>query len=226
MNKEELSLLVKRITQEVLYRINQAKPVDETVKGTLVLVSTYIPSPKTALNRVKEIYGEDAIEFVNFGTDFTPLFENADRYNGENADDILKKAAEAANIVLITPKISLLEKIAKGDDSGFLEHVIIRSLLWGRNTGIMLDFVPPQFKRNTFFEKILDVLNTLTDMGIRTFSYTVSSPAGQRALTLVTEQDVMDAYRAKQDSVLAASGAIVTPAAKDKANELGVNINY
>lgn len=226
MNKEELSLLIKRITQEVLYRIEQAKPVDETVKGTLVLVSSYVPSPKTALARIKEIYGSDGIEFINFGTDFTPLFEKAGHYNGQNADEILKKAAEAKNIVLITPKISLLDRIGKGEDEGFLEHLIIRSLLWGRNTGIMLDFQPPHFKRNTFFEKVLDVLETLTDMGIRTFSYAVSTPGGERALTLVTEQDVMDAYRNKHSEVLAASGAIVTPAAKDKAKELDIEINY
>lgn len=200
--------------------------MDETVKGTLVLVSSYVPSPKTALNRIKEIYGNDGIEFINCGTDFTPIFEKAGHYNGQNADEIFKKAAQAANIVIITPKISLLDRIAKGDDEGFLEYLVIRSLLWGRKTGILLDFQPPHFKRNTFFEKVNDVLEALTDMGIRTFSYAVSTPEGDSALTLVTEQDVMDAYINKLNEIRAASGAIVTPAAKDKAKELGIDINY
>jgi len=226
VEKEELGALVKRITQEVLLRLEQAKPVDETVKGTVVLVSSYVPSPKSALSRIKEVYGSEGVEFINFGTDFTPIFEKAMHATEENRDEVLAKVAEAANIVLITPKISVLSTIAEGNDEGFLEHLMIRSLLWGRNVGILLDFRPPRFKRNTFFEKVVTVTETLTDMGIRIMSYKCSTEKGANALTLVTEQDVMDAFRKKEKDILAASGAIVTPSAKDKAKELGININY
>lgn len=226
MERDELNALIKRITREVLFRLEQAQPQDETVRGTVVLVSSYVPSPRSALSRIKEIYGESDIEFINFGTDFTPLFEKATHATEENRDEVVAKIAEAANVVLITPKISVLSIIADGDDEGFLEHLMIRALLWGRNVGILLDFQPPRFKRNTFFEKVVTVTETLTDMGIRIMSYKCATEKGGRALTLVTEADVMDAFRKKEKELFAASGAIVTPSAKDKARELGIIINY
>ncbi len=218
--------LVKRITQEVLYRIEQAQVRDETVQGTVVLVSSYVPSPKSALARIKEVYGSDNVEFLNFGTEFTPLFEKAVNADEQPRDEIIEKVASAANVVIVTPRINLLAGIAEGEDDGLVEFLAMRALLWGRNVNVLLDFQPPRFKRNTFFEKVVTVVNTLEDMGIKIMSYKCAAPEGTDALGLVTEQDVMNAFAGKKKMIRAAAGAIVTPSARDKAKELNITINY
>ena len=52
MSREELNALINRITQEVLYRLKELEPADENVSGTVVIVSSFIPSPKTALETI------------------------------------------------------------------------------------------------------------------------------------------------------------------------------
>lgn len=226
MDEKEMQVLVKRITQEVLHRLRQSAPRDEDVSGTVALVSSFVPSKKSALKKLKEVYGAQPIDFITFGTQFTPLADRSTDGNSEDKDIVLEKVAGAANIVIVTPKISVLKNIAEGNDEGFVEHLAIRSLLWGRNVSILLDFAPPRFKRNTFLETVVTVIGTLEEMGMKILDYKCAAEKSQEGLALVTEQDILDAYKNGQKAVNCMGGALVTPLAADKAKELGVKINY
>lgn len=225
MNKEELSALINRITEEVLYRLRELEPADENVSGTVVIVSSFIPSPKTALETVHARYGKDA-QFITFGTSFTPIGSRVVNADEQEKESILEQVAGSANVVLMTPKVGLLSNIAQGNDEGFIEHLIMRSLLWGRKVSVLLDFKPPRFKRNTFYEKIVTVIETLSDMGMEILSYQCAVAKDGERLTLVTENEVVAAYKTKEKQVLCAPRAIITPSARDKAKELGVDLNY
>ena len=63
---------------------------------------------------------------------------------------------------------------------------------------MLLDFKPPRFKRNTFFEKIVTVIETLGDMGVEVLSYQCSVAKDGERLTLVTENEVVAAYKTKE----------------------------
>ncbi len=224
MNSTELNALINRITEEVLYRLKEMEPADENVSGTVVIVSSFIPSPKTALMTIDEKYGKET-EFITFGTAFTPVGRRCTSADEHEMDSILEKVAGSANVVLMTPKVGLLEKIATGNDEGFIEHLVMRALLWGRKVSLLLDFKPPRFKRNTFYEKIVTVIETLDEMGMEILNYQCALAKDGDKLTLVTEQDIVMAYKAKAQEVRCAANAIITPSAKDKAKELGIIIN-
>ncbi|GHS92606.1 hypothetical protein AGMMS50276_00880 [Synergistales bacterium] len=224
MDEKQHKLLIDRIVQEVLHRIKMAKTADECVSGTVVLMTSHVPSPKSALSKLRQSFGKDML-FLNLGIKNPFSFEKVVESGADGDDNVASAVAGAANVVLLTPKIGLLESIAKGLDDDFVPHLVIRSLLWRRNVSVVLDFEPPRFKRNTFYEKLVDVLGTLRDMGANLLTYKCATQKDMEGLTLVTEADVMDAWKNKRLEIRCAIGAIVTPSARDKSKELGIRIN-
>jgi hypothetical protein len=61
-------------------------------------------------------------------------------------------------------------------------------------------------------------------MGIRILTYKCAQK-GAEGLPLVTEADVIEAWRNRKTEIRRARGAIVTPAARDKSGELGIRID-
>ncbi len=218
--------LVRSIVDKVLNRIERERPRDEHVVGTLALFTTYVPSPKTANETLVALYGEDIECALSEDADFEPFgFESMHIEDKEDERLLLQKAASKGRIVLVTPKINLLKRIADGDDDGFIEHVMLRSLLWGRKVCILLDFDTPKFKRGTFFEKIGSVIDSLTSMGIQVAQYHCAGEKEVATLTLVTENEIEQARRQGKHSVACASGAIITPLARERATELNISID-
>ncbi len=218
--------LVRSIVDSVLNRIEREMPRDEHVMGTLALFTTYVPSPKTANEKLVVLYGEDIECAMSEEADFEPFGFESMRIE-DKADEklLLQKAASKGRIVLVTPKINLLQRIADGDDEGFIEHVVLRSLLWGRKVCILLDFDTPKFKRGTFFEKIASIIDSLTSMGIQVAQYNCAGEKETAVLTLVTENEIEQARKAGKHSVLCAAGAIITPLARERAAELNITID-
>lgn len=227
MNEFDLKDLIAKIAKEVMNRVEYAAMEDEDVEGTVAVFTTFVPSKKACAEALKEHFGVgiDAaliggVEFDMAG--FFPMEVNDE----DDMQALMEKLAGAENVVLVTPKLSLLYKLAEGDDSGFVEQTILRPLLWGRNVTILLDFKTPKFKRATFFAKVVDAIDVLTNMGVRILSYNPASvKAEEERLTLVTETQIMDAAQAGKTSVLCERDAIVTPLARDKAGELGISID-
>jgi hypothetical protein len=216
-------LLIDRIAQEVLSRLSALEARDENVSGTVVLLTSQIPSPASAMSKLKESFGGDLL-FINFGVKIPFGLPNVMDAGKEPEESVTDAVASAAGVVLLAPRIGLLDRIARGDDGDFVPHGVIRSLVWGRNVSLLLDFEPPRFRRNTFFEKLVDTLATLQDMGVKLLTYKCAQK-GAEGLCLVTEADVTEAWRNHRTEIRRAPGAIITPAAKDKARELGIRLN-
>lgn len=221
-----LDALINDIVDRVLNKIERDMPADETVQGTLAIFTSYVPSAKSAVRTLAEKYGED-VECALFGeAEFEPFgFSSVKVCDGIAQNQLMQRAAGKGRIVLVTPKISLLEKIAQGNDDGFVEHVFLRSLLWGRKACILLDFIKPKFKRGTFYEKTADIIDCLASMGVEISSYTCSGEKFVNAYSLVTENDVIDAGKRGETGILLAEGAIVTPLAAEKARELNIRLD-
>lgn len=224
MDEKLRQTIINRIVAEVLHRIGQQAPKDEEVFGTVVLVTSFVPSKKSALDALRRNF-MGQMEFIRFGVEFEPIKEKTYDIEESGEPFVLDKVASAADLVLLTPKIGLMERIAMGEDEGFIEHLLTRSLLWGRRVTMLLDFTPPRFKRNTFFEKIATTIAALEDMGVRIVSYRCATQKDIRGLGLVTEQEVLAAHKQNKKELFCMAGALVTPLAKDKAKELGIAIH-
>ncbi|GHU67286.1 hypothetical protein AGMMS49983_18240 [Clostridia bacterium] len=224
-SKELQNLLVDRIVREVLYRISAAEPKTLPANGTAVIVSSFVPSFDRVQESVRANFGTDDVYYFKCNdAEVSSKLERVTDVNEVGTEKVLSIISGMKNVVLLTPKIKLLENIAEGNDTEFVEFLITRSLLWEKNVCLLLDFEPPDFKRNTFYEKIVTSLQTLTDIGIKTITYRCRSEE-TGVLALVTETDVVAAFKAGLTEVRTVARALITPSAADKSKELGIEIN-
>ncbi len=223
--EQNLSELLNSAVDSVLNKMLTNLPADEHVDGTLVICTTYVVSPKTVRETLVSKFGE-SMEFALFeDAAFNSFgFGSIEVESKQEERKVMQLAANSGNVVLVTPKINLMDRIASGEDDGFVEHLVMRSLLWNRNVYLLLDFEKPKFKRGTFYERIGDIIDALTDMGVRVMIY---SPSGEQATdvhTLVTQIEVEEASRQGKFTVYCSKNAIVTPLAHERARELGITI--
>ncbi|GHU63187.1 hypothetical protein AGMMS49983_06100 [Clostridia bacterium] len=192
--------------------------------GTAVLITSYVPTYREAVKRLWDDFGGE-IEYIGFDgyglSDDTMMVTDADVIGFAALTD---KLSDMANVVLLSPKLSLLDDIAHGVDAEIPAYLVIRSMLWGKNVRVLLDFEPPRIKRNTFFEKIIEDLQTIEAIGIGIMTYNCTSDLEAEGLTLITETDVRVAHKEGRYRIRKAAGAIVTPAARDASKELGLQI--
>jgi len=222
--------LVRLITQEVIKRLAKMDGLSkikssQVTAGTLVLIPSYV-ADETALKSYLKSTCQEPVTCALWGnavlndTDFTQIKVQSD------ADEIklMASLSKYSEIVLATPPIGLLKKIASADDSGFIEQLVMRAILWEKKVSCVLDYMMPRFKRNTIFEVICDTLDALKEMGVKVVSVAPDTHKETDALALVTETEVLDTHKNGGTSIRMLSGAIVTPLAKDRAKELNISI--
>ncbi len=221
--------LVKQILCEVQAKIKYSAEQDEQIEGTMALFTAFVPSRHACAKKLVSLYG-GGIDCALFnGVSFSaPGFHAIEIRDEDDREQLMDLLAGKKDIVLVTPKLSMLYRLAEGNDEGFIEQAFLRPLLWGRNVTILLDFDIPRFKRATFFERVVDSIDVLTNMGVRIEAYKPSRDGMDIAevKTLVTEMDVLDAYKNGSKRIICDKNAVITPLAKDKAQELDVKIDW
>lgn len=227
MDEQELKNLISRITEQVIARLTESgNIIDTNQKNILVIVPAYVPDMAALTAHLKQAYG-DGFECV--------LFEDMDAFcpdikmkyikTQSDRQQMMDKLKHYADVVLAVPPLGMIKSIAEGDDSGFVEQVFLKAILWEKKVLMMLDFEKPKFKRGTFFEGLSDSLGAIEDMGVDIVSLKSSVKKVIDEQSLVSEADVIDAVKSGEMRVKCALGAIVTPLARDKAKELGVAID-
>ena len=229
MSNRDLEQRVRKLTQDIvgsLVEHSGGVAAGEGIKvpATLVLVTCAFASRKRTTELLEEKYGED-LQYLVFDDDLVFPDSKAVRTSSLNPQILLNKLSMADRIVLLAPRISTLTNLARGNDSGVLEQVVLKALLWGIEVNIWLDFKPMKFKRNTFYARVLDAIDALVDMGVVFTTYDCLPEGRTQPLpTLLTEKDIISAKDRGEDRILCADGAIVTPSALDAAELYGIRI--
>ncbi len=214
MNENQIRELIKRIVEEVLARIAAFGEYK-----TLALV------PEISA------YAKEAQEYLSGSNAVAALFGEAEELTGidckriDTADDrknIIKALKTIEEIVLVAPSLILLDEIANGDDTRFEAKLFEKAILGGKKATVLLDFVPPKFKRGTLFEKVVSAIDALRDMGVNVV-YLGAKP--DEGYALITEFEVNEAAKHGIKRLQCAPGAIVTPLAKDAAKDKGIAID-
>ena len=208
---------MSRLMAEGLFQLEQ--------DGALVVVPNFIPE--------SALLGEYLKQNVSCGVTYALLEPSAGLDLAGEAIDATKREQQQSllaslkfydRVVLAMPTLQMLGRIANGEDTGFAEQLILRAILLDKKVTVLLDYVPPKFRRGTFFEGVVGSVTALKDMGVEVVSLTQKLKPAETGFALVTEQEVLDAYQFRDRTVKCAKGALITPLARDKANELGVTI--
>ena len=235
MNEAELKSILDKATEKVLRGIQNAQ-ADRFVAehepagtpGTVVLVPSVVPLKERAFAQILEGYGKDLV-FVAFDAGFSAEGMHVLYADTANRDEILSILAGANNVILLAPTLSLIGKITEGSDEGFPEYLFLRARLWEKNASMFLDFELPPYKRGRFGDMVSDRLDALQHLGIPCVCYRTQNVVREmmeesETRDLITEREVMDDFKAGKSSVICRADAIITPLAREKAGDLGMEI--
>jgi len=225
MDEAQTREFIRRVTERVLERLMAEGLFLPNQTGVLVLVPNFIPEP-ALLNKYLKEHAPSGVNcaFLEQSIGLDPGFHTVCAAQRDEQQRLLSALKFYERVVLAMPSLQLLNRIANGEDSGFTEQLVLRAILLEKNVTVVLDYQPPKFKRGTFFESVVNSITALKDMGVEIVSLVPTLRQADSACELVTEDKVVQAYSYGDRSVRCARGAIVTPLAKDKANELGVKI--
>lgn len=214
MNDNQIKELIKRIVQEVLARLT----------GFSAYKTLAVFTEVTA-------YSNEAQEYLSGKSAAAALFGEAEEPKDipssriQTSDDrskVIKSLKTIEEVVLCAPSLKLLCEIADGDDSNFEAKVFEKAILSGKNTTVLLDFLPPKFKKGTLFEKAINAIDALGDMGVK-IVYLGTKP--EIGYSLITEYEVNEAAKRGIERLQCAPGAVVTPLARDAAKDKGIAID-
>lgn len=191
-----------------------------SANGTAIIVASAVPEPAAAQKHLEKLLPDGADVFCLLGN----LFNQPDCRMLEVADTkrLLSCIEQKSELIFLAPRVSMIYDMAQGNDRCDICSAVMRFALWGRKVTLLLDFEPPKFAKNSFFEKLSDAIKSLESMGIKIETYNMPG-AKTQAADLITESDVVAAASEKRD-IFAAKNAVITPLAKDRASELKVNI--
>ena len=214
MNESQIKQLIKRIVEEVLARMSGFGGYK-----TLALISDM-----SAHEREAQAYLDDKSALVAVFDDARAL-EDIDSKRVDTDEDkrtVFVAMKNASEVVLVSPSLTKLCAVAKGDECCFAAKVFEKAILNGKDTTVLLDFVAPKFKRGTLFEKAIDAVDALNDMGVKVVYLGEKEDQGY---ALVTEFEINEAAKRGIARIKCAPGAIITPLARDAAKEKNIAID-
>jgi len=227
VSEQDIALVVEKIKAEVNKALaKQPTEENDTVDGTAVLVCAHVVNAAKALAALNQRFdGHKSVYLLNGAKLNCPSCSVKPVSTDDEKNAAMDEIALSQNVVLLAPPIGVLKSLSQGEDNGFIENAVLKSILWGRAVHVILDFEPPKFRRGTFFENLVNAIDALTAMDVGVSTYRVAKDGGEGKLALVTETDILDAHNSGEKTVFVTSDAIVTPLAKDKANELKIYIS-
>ncbi|HHU63120.1 MAG TPA: hypothetical protein GXZ32_02760 [Clostridiales bacterium] len=239
----DVDLLIDEITKNVVSRLKDEmciRAFDESKSENriLVLLPENVLSIGKFLNYVKGKY-EDGELLVAGNVEtldgvLKPELSNSitcvniqDKHIRHKVGSIFDSYKE---VCCIAPGIKLLENIAKGDDSQFIEYLLLQGILHKKPTTIYVDYMPNGISSDGLMGKVSTLFREIEASGIKVENIDRQTDAVISAEKvyqdgLITEQDI-DEMWANGVTEVDCSRCIVTPLAKDRAKELSITLKY
>lgn len=224
MDRILLNEIIEQIVAEVVRRVRLYERRLMTPEETVVLTASPVAFPKRLKAYLDEHYA-DRYVVIHLG-EGSPWEDSGCLFGRELGEaGLTRRLYSAKRVLLACPTVALLRMIGRGEDTSDAARLFTKAILWGKQATVLLDYEPPKFHRNSFLGSLTDALDALRDSGVEIANYCVPTPEEKTLETLVTEETVQKAHEAGKPVYLA-QRAIVTPAARDAAKTLGVDMQY
>ena len=165
MDRAQLYKLTELIVAEVVRRIAQEERRRQHPEQVLVLLADSVSFPEKLQQTLNEQFG---VAYTPVSIPETNTFaDEALLYAGKlEPGGLLERVKEAKTVILVSPRLELLRRIASGDDGDPLSHLLVRAILWQKDVRVYLDYEPPRFRRNTFLADTAEAIDTLRQMAV------------------------------------------------------------
>lgn len=231
MNEMNLKDMINQAVAEALkkYQIEASayesplKQENESTQ-TVVIVPDLVPFAQSAISELKKRF-ERGIAAVTFGAESRLEDIPTAAASDLGKRKVMKMIAEAEKIILLAPSLKVISALAQGRDDSLMEYLFLHAALWGKTTEIWMDFEAPQSRRLLPASPIADHVDALKNLGVKWFCYRKKQENKQEEKRiLLTEEDVLQAYKAGNAEMVLEKGTMVTPLAKDATRRLGVKL--
>lgn len=240
LKSSQIEDIINRITREVIKKL-EAVNLAECCKnrntagnGNSILV--LIPQTATNVHEIVNYISNrnpdnwltiaacDACEESkgNIGKDINVVNIQCD----SERQKILQNLNKYERIYCASPGIRLLGDINRGEDNGVVEGVIIKSILLKKAISFVLDYDIQGFSTNSILRKAGRLIEEIKAQGIEVETVfdrkEDKKPQLSKGKDLITENDVQTLWNNGIKQLNCSKGCIITPLARDKANELGL----
>lgn len=239
-SEKELKLLIEKIAAETISDL-MSKPVQEYKAGglynpgakhVLLLISDKAMDISRFYEAIEKRYGRYAVTAAAYRNIVAAGFKNIDEMLNLNEAVAREKLADTISrfdeICFLSPGLRQIQALLECDDSGYMEGVVIYSLLHGKKTTILLDYEAANLPLNNFTRKIKDMLKAVSELGICIEVLQMGEDNRKEVQVqhkdLITQKEVEDIHKRGEKEIFRMKGCIVTPLAKDRARELGIKI--
>ena len=224
MKRELLNDIIEQIVAEVVRRLRIAQRKQAKPEETVVLTASPVAFPQKLRAWLDANCAENYL-LIHLGAGAP--WEAAEVLDGSvlGEEGLTARLYRAKRVLLAGPTVALLRQIGSGEDTSDAARLFTKAILWQKRTTVLLDYEPPKFHRNSFLGSLSDALDALRDSGVEIANYCGPDSGDGELHTLVTEQTVQQAHAAGMP-VRVAQRAIITPAARDAAKSLSVEIEY
>ncbi len=221
INSIDIAAIVEKVTKSIRGDYKLLSGIQNEEGAAVAIITGYVPAPEKCRELLIKTYGNGIDCILLHEVDFSGAGISPIRID-EGEEELFRRLEKAEKVALVAPGIKLMNRIAKGDDNEPFVRALLRALLWGVRMNVVLDFVPPRFARNTFFEKIVDTIDALRAMDIGILEYSCKEMKTDKTFSLLTERDVLDAHMAGEECVRCAKNAIITPLGREALKETGL----
>lgn len=222
-NQIKFQDLISEITAQVVSRLDLQESIDGlAANDTLVLIPAYVPDVASLSLHLKTVFG--CVEYLvmeNYDL-FSNEFPRRSVASSEDRQQLMTLLNGYSNLVLALPPVALLKNITQGNDSGFVEQLVTRAILWGKKLSIIIDYPAIKSKRIGIFADVAAVIDELKAIGAEIVILGQREVNASELLALVTEEKVIEAHQNGKIRISCAPGVIITPLARDKAADLGI----
>lgn len=240
LSEIELEALIKKTTAEVVNRtMKESHKLSfqdvsmGKVKQLLLIIPVNVMNLEESIRQIENRYCDSEMSIASFKRTETIKFESAKEIydlNDEHArEDLANNINKYEEIIFLSPELKQMRALVENDDSGFLESLVIYSLLHRKKTVFLFDYDVQALPANSFGRKLKDLLGSISEMGVlievlmgarskKTGAVTVHSKE------LITQIEVEDFYKNGTKEILCEKGCIITPLARDAAREMGINL--
>lgn len=227
LKANELEALVRKVAGDVLSKV--------VIQPILILVPLYVINLQKYLEHLdgKHPGNGMVLACMNNVKESIPGMKQVvnvvDISGGSSSQSILDGFDSYSAVYCISPGIKLMENITRYNDTGFIENLMIYSLIHGKPAGILTDYDAKNLPGGVS-KKVREITSLITGMGItvenirREKGEPPDQPVKGKGRELITEKDIDTMYKNGIKQILSANGCIITPLAKDRARELGVTI--
>jgi len=239
-SEKELKLLIERITAEVVSNLIP-EPAQKSkaeglcspgIKHVLLLVSDKAMGAGGLFKATEKRYNGYAITVAAYrkvaAADFKDMNEILDLNEAVVREKLADTISRFDEICFLCPGLRQMQALLEGDDSGYMEGVVIYSLLHGKKTTIQSDYGAESLPLNNFTRKVKDMLKSVSEMGIcvEVLQGEKNNKTGTQVQhkELITQKEVEDTHKTGGKEIFRMKGCIITPLAKDRASELGIKI--